>query len=1091
MKLKRILAGALAAAVTIFSVALSSFSTISAADEIAGTLTITAANVSNITETVDVAITGEGEYTAKVSDSNGYFESNYFKDLGFFTYTGTGDFTIDVTSIKMTDKLDGTEYVFTDVPHSTGLVPASEYTAPVSGSAENAAALPRQYQYDADTVIAGDSSLCIKSLDYLTTTKQAIGVAGTKAILDGNAAYVDTIEYTFTVTAVSTSSTPTLDGTLTITAANYSGITETVDVAITGEGEYTAKVSDSNGYFESNYFKDLGFFTYTGTGDFTIDVTSIKMTDKLDGTEYVFTDVPHSTGLVPASEYTAPVSGSAENAAALPRQYQYDADTVIAGDSSLCIKSLDYLTTTKQAIGVAGTKAILDGKAAYVNTIEYTFTVTASTVVADPVDTTALEEALAAADAIDTSIYTSSSVAALTAAVTAGNDALANADATQTEIDEAAAAITAAIEALVNATELEAAVATAEALDTTGCTADSAAALASAIDSANTVLANADATQADVDAATAAINTAIAGLSGVVFVTTEDLKDTVSTAATDATVILVTAGQGDPVLNYIYYGGQTYNVASGTAGSDMVGATAVKVYFDCASDVSYNPWASIDITATVAGSQTYNQFMGTDSSYSGGTTGWSETLTLSKTIAEGNSYSVDVDTWAWGNANDYVYAVTKVEFLDSTGTVLATIESNVADDVSALKAAIVEAYSVDTTPYTAGSVAAMNDALLTAVTVIGTEDASQSDVDTAATALTAAIAALALPADKTELEDAIATAQALDTTNYTDDSVSTLTDAIAAGNEVLANADAIQSEADEATAAIKAAVDALTLKSADYTAVESALENVPADLSIYTDDTVAALNDAINAVDYTKKITEQADVDAMADAINAAIAALVEIPVDTTYLETAIADAEDVDTSLYTAESVANLTAALENAQTVLANADSTQDEVDAATARLNSAIAALEEVATTYSVAGTIYVSDEDTTTDMTVVAEAADGTETSVTATSMGEYVIEGLEAGTYTITISGGKYAPRSYEVEVSESLSQDVYLNPYGDVNGDGKVTTADVGLANSHAKGVTTLEDYAFICADVNLDGSVTTADVGKINSHAKGVVALW
>ncbi|MCD7727597.1 MAG: cellulase family glycosylhydrolase [Ruminococcus sp.] len=144
-----------------------------------------------------------------------------------------------------------------------------------------------------------------------------------------------------------------------------------------------------------------------------------------------------------------------------------------------------------------------------------------------------------------------------------------------------------------------------------------------------------------------------------------------------------------------------------------------------------------------------------------------------------------------------------------------------------------------------------------------------------------------------------------------------------------------------------------------------------------------------------------------------------------------------------------------------------------------------------TYSVSGTISVSDEDTTTDMTVVAEAADGTETSVTATSMGEYVIEGLEAGTYTLTISGGKYAPRSYEVTVSAELAQDVELNPYGDVNGDGKVTTADVGLANSHAKGVTTLEDYEFVCADVNIDGEVTTADVGKINSHAKGVSLLW
>ncbi|MCD8327492.1 MAG: carboxypeptidase regulatory-like domain-containing protein [Ruminococcus sp.] len=142
--------------------------------------------------------------------------------------------------------------------------------------------------------------------------------------------------------------------------------------------------------------------------------------------------------------------------------------------------------------------------------------------------------------------------------------------------------------------------------------------------------------------------------------------------------------------------------------------------------------------------------------------------------------------------------------------------------------------------------------------------------------------------------------------------------------------------------------------------------------------------------------------------------------------------------------------------------------------------------------ITGTINVSDEDATTEMTVTAVAEDGTETSVTATSMGEYTIEGLASGTYTLVVSGGKYVPREYSIEVdTEDITQDVSLNPYGDVNGDGKATTADVGLANSHAKGVNLLEDYEFDCADVNIDGSVTTADVGKINSHAKGVALLW
>lgn len=61
---------------------------------------------------------------------------------------------------------------------------------------------------------------------------------------------------------------------------------------------------------------------------------------------------------------------------------------------------------------------------------------------------------------------------------------------------------------------------------------------------------------------------------------------------------------------------------------------------------------------------------------------------------------------------------------------------------------------------------------------------------------------------------------------------------------------------------------------------------------------------------------------------------------------------------------------------------------------------------------------------------------------------------------------------------------------GDINGDGKVTTADVGLANSHAKGVKLLTGDKFDIADVNNDGKVSTADVGMINSHAKGVKPL-
>ncbi len=69
-----------------------------------------------------------------------------------------------------------------------------------------------------------------------------------------------------------------------------------------------------------------------------------------------------------------------------------------------------------------------------------------------------------------------------------------------------------------------------------------------------------------------------------------------------------------------------------------------------------------------------------------------------------------------------------------------------------------------------------------------------------------------------------------------------------------------------------------------------------------------------------------------------------ELPVDTAELEKAIAAAEAVDASLYTQESYAAVTAALNNAMSVLTNADSTQEDVNAAVKALYDAIAGLEE---------------------------------------------------------------------------------------------------------------------------------------------------
>lgn len=103
-----------------------------------------------------------------------------------------------------------------------------------------------------------------------------------------------------------------------------------------------------------------------------------------------------------------------------------------------------------------------------------------------------------------------------------------------------------------------------------------------------------------------------------------------------------------------------------------------------------------------------------------------------------------------------------------------------------------------------------------------------------------------------------------------------------------------QNKVDEITGDLKAAIDALNdyenYKSADYSEVEKAIEEARAiDPDVVNNEEI--LDAAINAVDWDKKIIEQAEVDAMAAAIREAIKNLDYIPADYTEVDKAIAEA--------------------------------------------------------------------------------------------------------------------------------------------------------------------------------------------------------
>lgn len=78
---------------------------------------------------------------------------------------------------------------------------------------------------------------------------------------------------------------------------------------------------------------------------------------------------------------------------------------------------------------------------------------------------------------------------------------------------------------------------------------------------------------------------------------------------------------------------------------------------------------------------------------------------------------------------------------------------------------------------------------------------------------------------------------------------------------------------------------------ADYSAVEAAMAAIPADLTVYTDESVAALNTAVDGVVRGKAFVSQANVNAMAKAIEDAVSALQYKGADYTKVEAALAKA--------------------------------------------------------------------------------------------------------------------------------------------------------------------------------------------------------
>ena len=191
------------------------------------------------------------------------------------------------------------------------------------------------------------------------------------------------------------------------------------------------------------------------------------------------------------------------------------------------------------------------------------------------------------------------------------------------------------------------------------------------------------------------------------------------------------------------------------------------------------------------------------------------------------------------------------------------------------------------------------------------------------------------PADYSSVDAAIAKANALNKDEYKDFSaVETAINSVVRGKSL-----AEQAKVDTMAKAIEDAITALQYKDADYTKVDEAIAKANAlNKDNYKDFT--AVEAAVNSVVRDKNITEQSEVDAMAKAIEDAIAALQYKDADYTKVDEAIAKANALKKDDY--KDFSGVEAAVK--AVVRGKNITEQSEVDKMAKDIEDAIAALEK---------------------------------------------------------------------------------------------------------------------------------------------------
>ena len=250
---------------------------------------------------------------------------------------------------------------------------------------------------------------------------------------------------------------------------------------------------------------------------------------------------------------------------------------------------------------------------------------------------------------------------------------------------------------------------------------------------------------------------------------------------------------------------------------------------------------------------------------------------------------------------------------------------------------------------------------------------------------------------------------------------------------------------------------------ADYTAVDAALAKVPADLTAYTDETVTALNNAKANVVRGKAFAKQSEVDAMAKAIEDAIAALKYKGADYTKVDAAIAKANALNKDNYK-----DFSAVEAAVKAVVRDKNITkQSEVDAMAKAIEDAINALVRKSSgggsskpSYSVTipnktenGTVTVSPRSAEKGDTVTITAKPDSgyqldDLTVTDKNGKELKLTDKGNGKYTFTMPASKVTVTPKFVKIAQQPTQKTFVDvDKSDWFADAVAYVTDKGLMN--------------------------------------------